>query len=378
MAQDDAGEKTETATEKRRKEFRDKGEVARSTDITSVLVFFCALAYFIFFGGHLWRGVSGFVRHFFELRSGTELTERMAMEIGSNAVVEMAWTLFPLVAAILTCGILANVGQVGLMFTTKPLEPDLNRLNFFTKFISTFFNKASLGTLVSSITKIAVIGTVVYLTVSGDGQHIRALATLPVASGVAFVIDRCLEVVLNVALVLIVVAVIDYAWNVYVLEERMKMTKQEVRDENKEYGGNPHVKQQQRKRGMEMVNARMMQAVPDADVVVNNPTHISVALRYRDGDAAPIVVAKGADLMAMRIRRVARANGIPMVENVPLARALYRSVKVGRRVPSDFYRAVAEVLAYVYRQRQEGKARTPDAAKRPTPRRDVYTRSSRR
>ena len=133
----------------------------------------------------------------------------------------------------------------------------------------------------------------------------------------------------------------------------MKMTKQEVKDEHKEYEGNPEMKGQRRRRAMDMANQRMMQAVPDADVIVNNPTHISVALRYRQGtDAAPIVLAKGADFMAMRIRRAARANNIPMVENKPLARSLYRNVKVGKPVPSKFYRAVAEVLAYVYRIRK--------------------------
>ena len=133
----------------------------------------------------------------------------------------------------------------------------------------------------------------------------------------------------------------------------MKMTKQEVKDEHKEYEGNPELKGKRRRVAMEMANQRMMQAVPDADVIVNNPTHISVALRYKQGvDAAPVVLAKGADFMAMRIRRAARANNIPMVENKPLARSLYKTVKVGKPVPSKFYRAVAEVLAYVYRVRK--------------------------
>ena len=167
-----------------------------------------------------------------------------------------------------------------------------------------------------------------------------------------------MDLLLNVSLVLIFIAIADFMWNKYVMQEKMKMTRQEVKDEH-EYEGNPHLKGQMRKRAMEMSNQRMMQAIPQADVVVNNPTHISVALRYRQGeDAAPIVLAKGADFMAMRIRRAARQHGVPMVENKPLARSLYRTVKVGKPVPSQFYRAVAEVLAYVYRLKKTGRAKT--------------------
>ena len=350
---DDSGDKTEPASEKRRQEFREKGDIARSKDIISVLVLFSALAYFMIFGRHIYNGLSGFLTRYFTFRPELSVTPGEVMGLGKEAVMEMAMVLAPLVILVVLVSILGNVAQVGVLFTTKPLEPDFNRLNFFSRFLTTFFNKQAFGNLITSLAKIGIVVIVIYFTLSGDGKFIQAISTLTLEAGISYLLDRCLDLLLNVSLVLIVIAIADFMWNKYVMEEKMKMTRQEVKDEHKEYEGNPHVKGQMRKRAMEMSNQRMMQAVPEADVVVNNPTHISVALRYRQGsDAAPIVVAKGADFMAMRIRRMARKHGVPMIENKPLARSLYKTVKVGKPVPSRFYRAVAEVLAYVYRIRK--------------------------
>lgn len=366
-----AGEKTEPASEKRRQEYREKGEVARSRDIISVLVLFCGLAYFFFFGPWLYEGLGRFIVQFYELRPQLEMTPGSMMRLGREAVIQMALIIGPLAAMVVAASILGTLAQIGVLFTAKPLTPDLNRINIFgPKLFTTFFNKQALGTLVTSLTKIAVVALVVYLTLAGDGPKIRAISTLPLYEGITYLLGRCLLVVFNVALVLIAVAMADFAWQKYVMEEKMKMTKQEVKDEHKETEGNPQQKGAQRRRAMDMAQQRMMTAVPTADVIVNNPTHIAVALRYTRGrDAAPIVVAKGADLVALRIRRIAQAHDIAMVENVPLARALYRHVKIGRPVPSEFYRAVAEVLAYVYRLRQ--KRRRPPAPR--APKRDTVT-----
>jgi flagellar biosynthetic protein FlhB len=253
---------------------------------------------------------------------------------------------------------MGNVAQVGFLFTTKPLEPDLEKLNFFTKFIPTFFSKQAVGNLFFSLVKIAIVGGIIWATIGGDQDKIRALATLPLGASMRFIIERSLQMLLNVTLTLILIAAADYFWNRYSMEEKMKMTRQELKDESKEQEGNPHLKGAMRRRARDIVQKKMKAAIPTADVIVNNPTHISVALRYRQGvDAAPIVVAKGADLMAMQIRKLATEHGVPMVENVPLARALYKHVKVGKPVPAQFFRAVAEVLAYVFRLRAKRPAR---------------------
>ena len=352
---DQAGEKTEVASEKRRQEFREKGDIARSRDILSVLVLFCALAYFSFFGQHIVDAFARILTRYFTFRPETALTPEEIGRMGDETLLEMAWIISS-VGAVLAVSILGSLAQTGVIFTTKPLEPDITRLNFFTRFFQTFFNKQAFGNLVGSLAKIIVVVIVIYMTLSDDGRNIQALSSLLLEDGIEYLLGRCLTVLLNVSIVLIFISVLDYAWNKYVMEEKMKMTKQEVKDEHKEYEGNPELKGKRRRLAMDMANQRMMQDVPKADVIVNNPTHISVALRYKQGvDAAPIVLAKGADFMAMRIRQSANLHNIPMVENKPLARSLYKTVKVGKPVPSKFYRAVAEVLAYVYRLRK-GKA----------------------
>ncbi len=350
---DGGGEKTEQPSEKRRQEFRERGEIPRSRDIVSVLVLFCALFYFAALGRGLVTGLSEVMTFYLDLRRAGDLDVQGLQALGWELVGRMALLVGPLVGMIIGVSVLANVAQVGMLFTTKPLELDLNKLNPLPRLISTFFSKHSLGQLVGSVAKITVVGLVVWMTLEGEAQRIRSLAGVPLASGVAYMIDRAMDVVMNVALVLIVIAAADYAWNRWSLQQKMKMSKQEVKDESKEHEGNPHVKGKIGRRAREIANQRMMQQVPLADVIVNNPTHLSIALRYRQGvDAAPVVVAKGADDLALRIRAVAREYEVPMVTNVPLARVLYKHVKVGKPVPSQFYRAVAEVLGYVYRLRR--------------------------
>lgn len=372
---DDSAERTEPASEKRREEFRERGEIARSRDIISVMILFSGLAYFWFLGGWLFEGLGRFIVQFYELRPQLEMTPGSMLRMGTETVIQMALIIGPLAAMVVAVSIGGSVAQVGFLFTAKPLEPDLKRINIFSeKLFTTFFNKQAVGNLVGSLAKIGVVVVVIWVTLEGDGGRIRAISTLPLVEGITYLLERCMLLVFNVSLVLILVAAADYAWQKYVMEEKMKMTRQEVKDEHKEVEGNPQQKGAMRRRAMDIANQRMMQAVPEADVIVNNPTHISVALRYTRGrDAAPIVIAKGADLIALRIRRVAKAHDIPMVENVPLARSLYKHVKVGRPVPSKFYRAVAEVLAYVYRLRQ--KRQFTAGARRERPRRAGVTTS---
>lgn len=355
MSENSSAEKTEPASEKRREEYRERGEIARSRDIVSVLILFSGLAYFFFLGGWLFEGLGRFVVQFCSLRPQLEMTPGSMLRMGTESVIQMALIIGPLAAMVVAVSVFGSVAQVGFLFTAKPLTPDLNRINLFgPKLFTTFFNKQALGNLVGSLAKIAIVAVVIWLTLAGEGPRLRSISTLPLYEGIAYLLERCLLLVFNVALVLIAVAAADYAWQRHVMEEKMKMTKQEVKDEHKEMEGNPQQKGAMRRRAMDISNQRMMKAVPQADVVVNNPTHIAIALRYTRGrDAAPVVIAKGADLMALRIRRIAKAHGVPQVENVPLARGLYKHVKVGRPVPSKFYRAVAEVLAYVYRLRQK-------------------------
>ncbi|MFZ4734416.1 MAG: flagellar biosynthesis protein FlhB [Bradymonadia bacterium] len=367
---EDAGEKSEEPSEKRREEFRERGEVARSKDAVSVLVLFCAVAYFLGFGPTIYDRFRDVLVHFLDLRAVVEMTPESAVRLTNDQIFLMVALLAPLVGMLVFVSIFGNVAQVGMLFTTKPLEPDLNKLNFFTKFIPTFFSKQAVGNLFLSLGKIALIASVIWGTLDGDQDRIRSLATLPLSASMRYLIERSMQMLLNVCLVLIVIAIMDYFWSRYTMEEKMKMTRQELKDEAKEYEGNPHMKGAMKRRARDIVNKKMKAAVPTADVIVNNPTHISIALRYRQGvDAAPVVVAKGADLMAMQIRKIATEHGVPMVENVPLARMLYKHVKVGRPIPAQFYRAVAEVLAYVFRLRAKRPARRAPTPGQPQVRR---------
>ena len=243
---DEAGDKTEAASEKRREEFREKGDIAKSRDIISVLILFSALAYFMMFGEYLYSGLRNFFIRFFAFRPELSLSVGEVMKMGEGTVFEMGMLIAPLVGMVVAVSILGYVAQIGVLFTAKPMEPDITRLNVFTKFMPTFFNKQAFGNLVTSILKIMVVVFVIYLTVKDDGQLIKAISTLSLTAGLNFLLGRCLDVLLNVSLVLIFIAIADYAWNKYTMEEKMKMSKLEVKDEHKEYEGNPQQKGEMR------------------------------------------------------------------------------------------------------------------------------------
>lgn len=361
MADDDAGERTEDASEKKRSEGREKGQVARSQDLLSLLVLTAGLIYFLIFGRSLYETLGHFITEYLQFRPGLEMTVPRVMGLARTAAYELAVLLAPLVGLVLLAGVGGNLMQVGFMISTKTLEPKFDRLNFFANFIQTFFNKKAIGLLVGSLAKLGAIGLVVFLTLSGDVENITTLSTLPLIAGVKYLIGRIIAVLTNVCMVMVLIALADYYYQKWVHEQDLKMTKHEVKEEAKEMGGNPHVKQQMRKRAQDLVQG-LIEAVPTASVVVNNPTHLSVALRYDpDNDGAPIVVAMGADYKALKIREIAAANEVPMVENVPLARALYSKVKVGQVIPAEQYRAVAEVLAFVMRLNEKRRRRkTPE------------------
>lgn len=354
MAEDDAGEKTEDPTERRREEYRERGQIARSQDVMSLLMLTMGLAYFMFFGRFIFNRMSGIFNTFFGGTLALDNSINQMVTIAQRSIYELAIICLPLLLGVMVMGVLGNVLQVGVLFTTKTLEPKLDKLNFFAKVIPTFFNKKALGTLATSLIKMFFILLVVYYTLEGDAQKITQLTLMPIESGIGYLVERILTLLFNIVLIMVIIAVLDYSWQVWSMEQEMKMSKQEVKDEHKMSEGNPQIKSQRRRRALEMFNQRMMSEVPQADVVINNPTHFSVALRYQQGrDAAPVVVAKGADLVALRIRRLAEQHDVAMVDNPVLARALYKQVKVGRMVPLEFYRAVAEILYYVYRLRHD-------------------------
>lgn len=255
----------------------------------------------------------------------------------------------PVILGVLIAGILVNFWQVGLLMTLKTIKPSLSKLSPL-KGIQNIFSLRGGVRLLMSIGKVAIVGTVAAICLHGDLPKVGALAGQDPNTALAAAATLVFWLALKIAIVLLILAILDYAYQKWQHEEDLKMSKQEVKDEMRSMEGDPEVKRRRFAVAQQLVMQRVQQAVPNADVVVTNPTHFAVALRY-DGETmnAPKVVAKGADFLALRIRQIAAANGVPIVERKELARALYRYVEVGQEVPPEHYAAVAEILAYVYR-----------------------------
>jgi len=261
----------------------------------------------------------------------------------------IALILVPIVVPILGVGMLANLVQIGFLFTPQPLTPKLDRLNPVTGF-KRLFSRRSLVELVKGILKLIIVGYVAYLTIRGEYKDIFPLIDQDIGQIAAFVGGVTFRTGIRTALALLVLALFDYAFQRWEYERELRMTKREVKDELKQAEGDPQVRSRIRSIQLRIARQRMMKAVPEADVVITNPVSLAVALRYSpEAMSAPTVVAKGARLMAEKIREVAERHGVPIVVNPPLAQGLYRSVEVGMEIPYEFYQVVAEILAYVYR-----------------------------
>jgi len=246
-------------------------------------------------------------------------------------------------------GIISNLIQVGgLRFSAHPLTPKFNKLNPLKGF-GRIFSKNSLMELFKSLFKVSIISIASYFTISSHWDEISPLMGLGVGEILSFMGLVALEIIFQVLIIMIFLSLLDFAFQKFTYKENLRMTKQEVKEERKETDGNPQIKQRIRAVQMEMARKRMMSAVPDADVIVTNPTHISVAIKYDAIEhSAPIVLAKGSGDIAMKIREIAKEHRIPIVEDKPLARVLNKTVEIGQQIPDNLFKAVAEILAYVY------------------------------
>jgi flagellar biosynthetic protein FlhB len=262
-------------------------------------------------------------------------------------VKEVGLIVAPIMGVLLFVAVASNIVQVGFVFTPKALELKLDRLNPFTGF-GRFFSKKSLVELLKSVFKIFIIGWYAYYIVKGKMETIVTLADADIIDIIEYFGELMYEIVWKIGLMTLIMALIDYAYTRYQHKEDLKMTKQEVKDEHKQMEGDPQIKGRIRRAQRELARQRMMEDVPKADVVITNPTHFAVALRYNIGqDRAPVCLAKGQRLMALRIREVAKENGILVHEDPPIARSLFKTVDIGEEIPENLYKAVAEILALV-------------------------------
>lgn len=350
---DDQFEKTEPATPRRREKYREKGQVAKSREVAAVGLVTAALIYWYFSGSDLVLQVMEFWRVNFELAVGHELTlERMLTVIQIN--MEMFLVLMvPFFIIILIVSFLANIVQTGWLFTLQPLLPDLSRIDPIAKFKQLFLSTKILTETAINILKVSVLTFVVYLVIRSEMAELPALALMTPFDIAASIIMTVMKIMLSVLILYSVVAAIDFLYQWFSHEKKMRMSKQEVKDEYKDTEGDPHQKSHMRARMREISMNKLIDSVPGADVVVTNPTHIAIALRYDSArEKAPRVLAKGKGFWAERIKEIARQHRVEIVEDKLLARALYKVARVGQEIPSNFYRAVAEILAHVFRLQQ--------------------------
>jgi len=350
MADGEGGEKTEQPTGHKLGKARNKGQVPKSQEVTSGFVLLIAGSTLILLAPLIWERLVGMFYRYVWRMSEIDMTSPDLWPWLYSAMLEVLIIVLPVALVIMLTGVAANLYQLGgFILNTDAITFKLNKLNFIKGF-GRFFKLKSIVTTFTNILKLSVIAYVSYLVINSHMDEFATMSEMEPVEIALVTLRVIVEMFYKVILTLLVIAFFDYAYQKWQFTKDMRMTKQEVKDEMKQLDGDPKIKAQIRRRQMEAAKQRMLGSVPQADVVVANPTHFAIALVYNSSLAqAPLVLAKGQDLMAQRIKEIAREAKVPIVENKPLAQALYKAVEVGEVIPLEFYKAVAEVLSYVYR-----------------------------
>lgn len=347
----EGGEKTEEPTAKKIEDTRKEGQVAKSKEISTaitLLALFLSLKVFMGFLGERMTGVFfRFWKEMSEYPKGTFDSIRV-WQLSLDVILYILITTAPFLVVAFVVAFISQKIQVKWMITAKPLKPKLNKLSPISGFKRMFSSKA-LFELFISLLKISLISAVCYSVIKDNIGVILSLYDHTINECLIILFDLVFNLGLKISMLYLVIAVADYAYQRFKHKKDIKMTKQEVKDEYKNQEGDPKIKGQQRQRMQQASRRRMMQSIPEADVVITNPTHFAVALKYDNTEhTAPIVTAKGADYLAFKIKEIASQNNVEIVENKPVARMLYSNVEVGGEIPPELYQSVAEILAYVY------------------------------
>ncbi len=346
--------KTEKPTPRRIQEARERGQVARSVELNTVAVLLVSLLTFRYAGGYVMDNMAEVTAFSFQ-NLGVSLGMETVHSLWIYYLIHIFLCLAPILGMIVLVSLLINYLQIGVMFTVKPLIPKFSNINP----ISGFQKIASSRTLVETlktVLKVFLIGWVSYATVKAAIPQLVPAMDMANGESLQFIGSLTMKVMTRVLGILLVVAVLDYTYQKWFFLDSLKMTRQEIKDEMKQSEGDPMVKARIRQIQREMARRRMFDAVPKANVVITNPSHVAVALQYDDKMRAPTVVAKGERVVAERIKEQARLHHVPIVENPPLARTLFKACPVGAEIPGDLFEAVAEVLAFVYRMNHKGAA----------------------
>jgi flagellar biosynthetic protein FlhB len=351
MAEDSDLERTEPASPRRIQQAREKGQVPRSRELSAFVVLLAGGASLMLLGPHLMGGLTSLMRHGLSLDRSAAFDPIHMLARFQQAAVDVLITFLPFLLVMVVAALAAPLVLSGWLFSFQALQPDFGRLNPL-KGLGRILSAQSLVELVKAVLKSLLIGGVAAWLIRLNSDAMLALPSQSVELGVAHMADLVGTTFFAVVGSMILIVAIDVPFQLWDYSNKLKMTKEELRQEHKETEGDPHVKMRIRRMQQEMARRRMMAEVPKADVIVTNPTHFAVALRYqKDSMRAPVVVAKGSALLAQKIRELGQEHRVPILEAPPLARALYRHTDLGEEIPAALYTAVAEVLAYVYQLR---------------------------
>ncbi|EMP55863.1 flagellar biosynthesis protein FlhB [Marinobacter santoriniensis NKSG1] len=356
---DNSQEKTEEATPRRLEKAREEGQTARSRELATMAVLMAGAGGLLMFGSHLGAALEAIMRDSFVLeRSAIFDTRHMSVQLIASAK-EAAWALAPILVLVLIAAIAGSIGIGGLLFSGKAIQPQLSRMNPI-KGVGKMFSARSLVELVKAIAKVGLVLVIAILILNVRTEDLLSIAEEPAVPAMKHVLWTLGWSFFLLSAATIIIAAIDVPFQIYDHQKKLRMTKQEVKDEYKDTEGKPEVKGKIRQLQREMAQRRMMQDVPTADVVITNPTHYAVALKYdQKAMAAPVVVAKGADQIAFKIMEIARENKVEVLRTPPLTRAVYHNTEIGEEIPDGLYMAIAQVLAYVFQLRQFRKGRAP-------------------
>jgi flagellar biosynthetic protein FlhB len=341
------GERTEDPSAKRRDDFRKKGQVAQSKEVQTAAIFTIGLLFWLYYMPHFWNSLTTLVASIWQSIDEFQGTPSGTLNLSIHLTKEMGILLAPLFLLIMIIGFFSSFFQFGWLLTGVPLIPDFSKLNPIAGMGRIFSKRAVLESF-KSIAKVTLIGWVASTTVINKFNEALILVDTSTTATMIFLAKTAGLILAKICAILILLAFIDFLYVRWEMEQKLKMTKQEQKEEFKESEGDPHVKSQIRALQQQMARKRMMAEVPKADAVITNPTHLAVAIKYDQTTmAAPIVVAKGADYVAMRIREIARENNVPLIENPPVARLLHK-LDLGAPIPEEMFKAVAEILAHIY------------------------------
>ncbi len=346
----DSGEKTEKATPKKRRDQRKEGNVFQSKDVVTIVTLFGSFYILKQMFPKIYETVRVFMIDFIGYAGTVSgVSQGQVNEVARMVVAAIVQTILPLLLISVVLAILATGVQTRFLVTTRSVRPRLNRLNPISG-IKKLFSLQNVIELIKGILKIIVLLAVIYNIIIDDLIHVVRTMDMDITMSGAYMLEMVMKLIVRTCMAFLVIAALDFMYQKWDYERKLKMTKQEVKEEFKQMEGNPEIKSRIRSIQNQRARERMMQSVPGADVVIRNPTHFAVALKYdADHYSAPVVLAKGQDELALRIVRIAEESGVAVIENPPLARGIYASTDLSQEIPQEYYGAVAEVLVYVYK-----------------------------